>query len=744
MKNIISYILIVVFMDSVFLLTAQNPAWERINPLPSESSINDLALLPNDRIVAVGTGATIMITDDFGETWNIQCQPANVDYETYFTSVYFIDKYTGYITGSHFTLLKTSDGGESWTQVSGGAVNHYFRYNKITFLDDSMGFLSGNYWGDFLLKTSNGGSSWDTVLYPDQLDFSGFQFINQDTGYLTKAGIDYCFKSIDGGYTWDTLYVDPSIENLEACTFNFLNKDIAYIGGWRNEGSYRTHIILKTKNGGESWYEVFNGPSLIIQNIFFMNDDIGLCIGAFPWYTNSLLRTDNAGETWQIIDTLGFWFLEDICMDQNGTGLLTGRFGQIYKSIDYGFNWIIKSSNFITNEKVLNAQIISDSTIIAVTTGGTGGVPDGAIIRSNDAGLTWSKPEIWGLSEPRSISFVNDMLGFLCGAHFGFEYYKTVDGGLTWQQYYDENNRMGPSSICFIDEQTGFIGGYNDDTWNEIYKTIDGGETWNLIESEVMGFISGIFDIEFKDDLIGYIAGDMSAGGSIIKTEDCGETWYIESIPFENFWTNGVYFYNDNLGFIYGYNQIIITTDGGQTWDTTMVNLPGNRSYNFVHFPTPDIGYATGDNIVFKSTDGGNTWDPLEPIGGSQLNTVNFFTEDMGVAMGDNGVIFRTTTGGTVGKPELSEFSENNNHWKCYPNPFKNHITFYSEKNDVIISGTKIYGLTGKLVYDRKLPAGSKSFTWKTINNKEIIPNGIYLCEIFSGNSKETLKIIKM
>lgn len=62
--------------------------------------MKDIAILPNNRIVAVGTESTILITDDFGETWDVKCQPANTHYETYFNSVCFIDENTGWVAQS--------------------------------------------------------------------------------------------------------------------------------------------------------------------------------------------------------------------------------------------------------------------------------------------------------------------------------------------------------------------------------------------------------------------------------------------------------------------------------------------------------------------------------------------------------------------------------------------------------------------------------------------------------------------
>lgn len=46
---------------------AQSEAWDRINPFPVESSFSDIEMLSNGRIIASGSDATIMYSDDMGE-----------------------------------------------------------------------------------------------------------------------------------------------------------------------------------------------------------------------------------------------------------------------------------------------------------------------------------------------------------------------------------------------------------------------------------------------------------------------------------------------------------------------------------------------------------------------------------------------------------------------------------------------------------------------------------------------------
>ncbi len=507
-----------------------------------------------------------------------------------------------------------------------------------------------------------------------------------------------------------------------------------------------TPIILKTNDGGVTWYQVFTDPFAKTSNIFFLNHNIGFAIGDVIWYSNNLLRTEDGGETWDAYSTsLGRWMLNDLCMSENGVGLLIGDHGQVYKSEDYGMSWEKDYSNLMLEDVVSDAEIITDSIIVAVTTGesGTGGITGGRIIRSDDAGATWV-----GVAPAscRSLSFINDSVGYAGGRtnYSKLNYLKTTDRGLSWQEYQKPNIELETRSICFIDEKTGFIGGGSYFV-AELYKTSDGGEKWNPIKSTALDHFVEINDIEFKNELNGYIVGFTFESGNIVKTNDGGETWSVEHLPFNFYELKGVYFYNSEVGFIYGYNVIIKTSDGGQSWDTTTISLPGDRYYNFVHLPTLETGYATGENVVFKSDDGGDTWDPLEPVGGSVLNTVNFFTEDLGIVMGNKGIIYRTTTGGTVFTPEISYNSEKKNNWKCYPNPFSQDINFLSIKMDIENAKLKIYDLSGNLVYNRNTLINNKSIFWNgKTDNQEIVPSGIYICEIHYDHSKQTLKIIKL
>ena len=87
--------------------------YEYANPssMTTKALILDVAEI-GDRLVAVGEFGHIIYSDDRGESW-VQAQ--NVPTRNTITAITFLDDKTGFAVGHDATILKTEDGGESWT-----------------------------------------------------------------------------------------------------------------------------------------------------------------------------------------------------------------------------------------------------------------------------------------------------------------------------------------------------------------------------------------------------------------------------------------------------------------------------------------------------------------------------------------------------------------------------------------------------------------------------------------------------
>src|SRR5215467_9921904 len=94
--------------------------WFWQNPLPQGNTLSAAATPDPSTMVAVGYGGTILRTTDGGATWTPQFSgTTNILY-----GVSFVDANTGTAVGGNGTILRTTDGGATWTvQRSAPGVN---------------------------------------------------------------------------------------------------------------------------------------------------------------------------------------------------------------------------------------------------------------------------------------------------------------------------------------------------------------------------------------------------------------------------------------------------------------------------------------------------------------------------------------------------------------------------------------------------------------------------------------------
>ena len=111
----------------------------------------------------------------------------------------FVDANHGWVVGRNL-LLRTSDGGLSWTAVDTTVSRSSF----IDFVDAQRGWrVLGDQQTDldYLQRTSNGGATWQTVLVTSNYfvpDYSVVDFLNASEGWVAgEQGLVLYTK--DGG-----------------------------------------------------------------------------------------------------------------------------------------------------------------------------------------------------------------------------------------------------------------------------------------------------------------------------------------------------------------------------------------------------------------------------------------------------------------------------------------------------------------------------------------------------------------
>ena len=106
------------------------------------------------------------------------------------------------------------------------------------------------------------------------------------------------------------------------------------------------------------------------------------------------------------------------------------------------------------------------------------------------------------------------MFGWVAGFN-GEGVYRTDDFGDNWSIIYDSIKVKWMYGVCFINEDTGFIGG----SYDRLFKTTDGGFNWTRENTSTNN--NEFESIEFVNDTVGWTC---STGGVIMHTTTGGQT----------------------------------------------------------------------------------------------------------------------------------------------------------------------------------------------------------------------------
>jgi photosystem II stability/assembly factor-like uncharacterized protein len=185
-----------------------------------------------------------------------------------------------------------------------------------------------------------------------------------------------------------------------------------------------------------------------------------------------------------------------------------------------------------------------------------------------------------------------------------------------------------------------------------VFKTTTGGESWTSV-GLLPDYAVNVLLVDPHDS--SYLYGITST--MLWRSTDGGASWDNYSLP-----TYATSMASDPLVsgrlFVSGYNYssypvpvVMTSTDNGQSWSTTVLDLDTSYAY-CVEFDPVDTGTAYAGcmyGLVFKTTDGGATWDSA--CSGLPSNAsiddlaVNPGNPDIVMAAASNGV-YRSTNAG--------------------------------------------------------------------------------------------------
>ncbi|MFD1615503.1 WD40/YVTN/BNR-like repeat-containing protein [Gelatiniphilus marinus] len=289
--------------------------------------------------------------------------------------------------------------------------NENYNLRTIHFVDNNTGFVGG-YKGK-LLKTIDGGISWSELETNTETNFFGIDFIDNKKGFVVGAAGNclengcnpfsaVMLKTLDGGVTWEKVSLNLN-KKTELHSVHFVNNSIGFAIG--------NSSIIRTTNGGISWEEQsFDNTGGIMGKIDFNGTQNGMviCNGGI------ILSTTNGGNSWQINSTLSGSGTISISLTQDNIAYVSAN-NAIFKSIDFGNSWV-KLINSATDHFDINFKTKNLGFAVGRGnySGGDFGYDYGSISYTTNGGENWAgNKNIVETGSFNQSSFPSENIGYI-------------------------------------------------------------------------------------------------------------------------------------------------------------------------------------------------------------------------------------------------------------------------------------------------------------------------------------------
>lgn len=326
MKKRFQYIILL----AIFLLPGVNseavPYWEKVD-LPSgfdRGYYLDVFFLESNPQYgwACGYSGDVLRTTDGGETWS-GVRIMAIGGEGQLESIHFTNELVGYTSGQE-NIFKTTDGGRTWFDVS---PTTNFRLWGNFFIDENYGLVIGGGCGDsrqYFFRTTNGGLTWSYFIgtQPNTGLCDLVLYSRDGLGYASSSG--YVWRTTNGGRSWSVFSKSGDNDWQEELSHYGNTFLLPYSGACTGGGPGGMRISTDL---GQTWKQEYVGSMMF--GSFLHDEKRGWACG----HDESVYYTSDAGETWQLVNC-GIEpgdHLDDIWFINDTTGWVVGD--GVYKFI---------------------------------------------------------------------------------------------------------------------------------------------------------------------------------------------------------------------------------------------------------------------------------------------------------------------------------------------------------------------------------------------------------------------------
>lgn len=271
-----------------------------------------------------------------------QWSPVRFDHFNMFEKVVAVDEDNVFFIGRDYMnyrnfFMKTNDGGTTWDSVGIYLITTYHELRTIFFVNTMVGFIGGSKENkQLLLKTLDGGDTWTEITPDTTLNIMSIHFTDALNGYVTD-GWDNLYFTSNGGANWVKSTITHNISDLY-----FLDNNTGFAAG--GTASTTSAILSKTTDGGQNWTPLLTvaNPLLFVSSfdkIDFVSPNEGF---VFMGNTNQIYKTLDGGSSWDTITVVAVEYIADLDFTSANNGHLLSLAGELFATTDGGQTWTLE------------------------------------------------------------------------------------------------------------------------------------------------------------------------------------------------------------------------------------------------------------------------------------------------------------------------------------------------------------------------------------------------------------------
>jgi photosystem II stability/assembly factor-like uncharacterized protein len=274
-----------------------------------------------------------------------------------------------------------------------------------------------------------------------------------------------------------------------------------------------------------------SGTTAELYDVDFVNAETGWAVGE----QGTVLSTVDGGRTWRS-QRVGTRLLSSVDFVDAEYGWAVEDGGTVLATSDGGHTW---SGQAMPHKPNLSRVVATDRMHAWLL--GTG--ESGSIVLGTTDGATWSKLMTYQAGHwdyLADLTFTDQRHGWAVGSKGAI--LATDDGGLTWSRQ-RSGTSLQLSRVCFLDSRRGWVVGFAGEDMPRpiVLSTADGGMTW--VRRSVGSRGTMVVDVAFSDATHGWaVAGyrrNLSAVSPdlvwvCLRTSDGGATWTAQEVTHQS------------------------------------------------------------------------------------------------------------------------------------------------------------------------------------------------------------------